>query len=332
MANYLASITARTINAAPLVRPRLRGKFDPPEFPGQGSFDQTVVHRTFTGHPKEQTEIARDAGDEISTRSPKPRAGELKPQRSPLLDQGQTQEIDSRTMSGYDGDARQLRVPKLRNTIEMNQPAQAGSEHANVEAQTVESSFTPASKKLVASPIEVTTQISGAHTEREAISINPAIEPPSKIQPSKPPRIIEPAAAQFDPSMPTRHSISERVIKRETRTDVTLDKDSRVDGEITKSDTSASLSDVKPAPGESSPVAVVIKPRVEPLVSFRTGRAFIHQPEHEQRAESAVHVTIGRIEVRAVQQSSQPVAKSRATQPVMNLDDYLRRRSQGNKR
>jgi hypothetical protein len=74
---------------------------------------------------------------------------------------------------------------------------------------------------------------------------------------------------------------------------------------------------------------VVVGSRIAPLIE--------KMPEPISRARSAaqpqstVHVTIGRVEVRAIQQSQAP-AKPRPTPPVMNLDDYLSHRNQGSAR
>ena len=47
---------------------------------------------------------------------------------------------------------------------------------------------------------------------------------------------------------------------------------------------------------------------------------------HHASAERDVHVTIGRIEVRATDGGKAPV-RDRAASPVMGLDDYLRRQA-----
>jgi hypothetical protein len=47
--------------------------------------------------------------------------------------------------------------------------------------------------------------------------------------------------------------------------------------------------------------------------------------------EPVINVTIGRIEVRATPASAQPVQKPRSTPPVMTLDEYLRKRSKGDR-
>ena len=77
-----------------------------------------------------------------------------------------------------------------------------------------------------------------------------------------------------------------------------------------------------------APPPVAVQTRIAPLVE--KGLDFsLSRPTPQP--QPTVRVTIGRIEVRAVASSEAP-AKPRATAPVMNLDDYLRRRNQGSSR
>jgi hypothetical protein len=52
-----------------------------------------------------------------------------------------------------------------------------------------------------------------------------------------------------------------------------------------------------------------------------------HSEAPHGEAESSVHVTIGKIEVRVVEEKKQ-VSRNRAPSPVMSLEDYLHQRSQ----
>lgn len=82
--------------------------------------------------------------------------------------------------------------------------------------------------------------------------------------------------------------------------------------------------------GRSSKASPVIaQTRIAPLAE--AGPDGLSLKRHGVQSEPTVHVTIGRIEIRAVQ-SSQSAAKPRATAPMMNLDDYLRRRDQAGAR
>ena len=80
--------------------------------------------------------------------------------------------------------------------------------------------------------------------------------------------------------------------------------------------------------GDTKPPPVVVQTRIAPMVDKGLDLS-LNRPSPQP--QPTVRVTIGRIEVRAVGSSQSP-AKPRATPPVMNLDDYLRRRNQGSTR
>jgi hypothetical protein len=77
-------------------------------------------------------------------------------------------------------------------------------------------------------------------------------------------------------------------------------------------------------------VSLPVTPRIEPP-SRAINRPIDHQvPARSEsgREETVVHVTIGRIEVRAVREPAKP-APQPARPPAMSLEEYLRRRSEG---
>lgn len=87
----------------------------------------------------------------------------------------------------------------------------------------------------------------------------------------------------------------------------------------------------QPKDGDAKPSPVVVQSRIAPLVEKWAESSSLGRPAPQP--QPIVRVTIGRIEVRAVHSSqSQSPSKPRATPPVMNLDDYLQRRSQGGTR
>jgi hypothetical protein len=71
---------------------------------------------------------------------------------------------------------------------------------------------------------------------------------------------------------------------------------------------------------------VTVYTQIAPLTDFGLEKSPLGQTPAP--SQPTIHVTIGRVEVRAVQQAQSPT-KNRASQPLMTLDDYLRRRSQG---
>jgi hypothetical protein len=80
----------------------------------------------------------------------------------------------------------------------------------------------------------------------------------------------------------------------------------------------------KPGDTPSAPVQAILAPRLpHPEPVAQSMQAVVPKP-----AEPTVHVTIGRVEIRAV---SAPAAQKRSTpsKPALSLNDYLNRRSGG---
>ena len=73
-------------------------------------------------------------------------------------------------------------------------------------------------------------------------------------------------------------------------------------------------------PSDPSPVGIAFRP----IVTEPRGPAFPKEESHSG-PETTVHVTIGRIEVRAI--PAPPVKRRRAPSPPMSLEEYLRRRT-----
>jgi hypothetical protein len=80
-----------------------------------------------------------------------------------------------------------------------------------------------------------------------------------------------------------------------------------------------------------APARAVVSPSIAPRLapaapSRRTALAEGTGPAPSAAVEPVVHVTIGRVEVRAVQASAAKPATTRPREPRMGLDDYLARR------
>jgi hypothetical protein len=96
-----------------------------------------------------------------------------------------------------------------------------------------------------------------------------------------------------------------------------------------RSATSSAIETGQTAP-ERAPA--VVRPQVTPIFEDR-GESRVERGDRRQTSVApAVHVTIGRIEVRAALAPSPSMPKPRAAQPTMSLDDYLRRRGNGGAR
>jgi hypothetical protein len=85
-----------------------------------------------------------------------------------------------------------------------------------------------------------------------------------------------------------------------------------------------------PAPiaAESRPAVPAPRRELAPRLALARPPASPRPPDETAREETTVHVSIGRIELRAARSEPPPAPKPRApaTPPVMSLDDYLRSR------
>jgi len=81
-------------------------------------------------------------------------------------------------------------------------------------------------------------------------------------------------------------------------------------------------------PGTAGPARVVVQPRVA-LYSEPAGPA---RSRPTIRAEPAIQVTIGRVEVRATHPAAPVSPRERQTPTAMSLEEYLRRRAEGSPR
>ena len=98
--------------------------------------------------------------------------------------------------------------------------------------------------------------------------------------------------------------------------------------EFRPSDVSRSEQVSIPSLRTSAPATIVVQPRVAPYSEpARSARA---QPP--PTAEPTIHVTIGRIEVRATQPAAPIAPRERQAPTVMSLEEYLRRRAKGSGR
>jgi hypothetical protein len=326
------------------VRPRVRGRFDPPVWPAEGALNHPAVNRALQ-QPARTSEIESPASQEerydSSSPAKKP-ADRLAQHTSPSGDREQNEVARSRTAETETINAAALSVSTFRAASESIPPTQPAHEahETHVTAPSREHRNTVGETSRTASPpAEVATTGDLQPRDRRDVDSNKStvIESPPKARSPESPGVIETSTPQYNAEA-TSHfptSAPRRVIERETKEVFVRDRQARVAGESSnRFDPAPRIADATPAgriaPSESRPIPSAIQPRVELLAAVTPERLAVHQSERQ--VEPTVHVTIGRIEVRAVQQPSQTTAKPRATQPVMNLDDYLRRRGQGGAR
>jgi hypothetical protein len=63
--------------------------------------------------------------------------------------------------------------------------------------------------------------------------------------------------------------------------------------------------------------------------NLRSGRNLLEVTKPEPALEPVVHVSIDRIEVRAIAPAAPSIRSERSAQPAMSLKEYLRRRASG---
>lgn len=81
---------------------------------------------------------------------------------------------------------------------------------------------------------------------------------------------------------------------------------------------------------DERPTRRLLTPSLIPIVPIIPSLAGPERPTSQP--EPVINVTIGRIEVRAIPASAQPAQKPRSMPPVMTLDEYLRKRAEGERR
>jgi len=81
---------------------------------------------------------------------------------------------------------------------------------------------------------------------------------------------------------------------------------------------------------QPSTMLIAVQPQITTYAESSQQRQNVSAEPPE--AAPTIHVTIGRLEVRATPPPSSPKNEKRSRAPVMSLDEYLRQRAQGNGR
>lgn len=333
MNNYLAGIAARTLSPDSPVRPRLPGRFEPASVLLEPSIDSSQSLHPATVKPS-------------APHSDRDRAAAL--ETTDRLDSDrQPGELFDPALHGYRSAASavpnnvvepspslSIRAPNRQTMAEP--PRQTLNAETHQVAKVVEvtegvgsRSKTPPAPREESNAEPKVEKIAGkfAHLHyHDADEAAPTIPRPGPKR--KKPQSVKVDEQKDVPQPIRRHKA---VIERELQT-VTIREKPRP-GEFERRNESNSPSPptsdlTSPAarqPDNSKAPPVFIQSRIAPLIEVER----LNQSRID--SQPTVHVTIGRLEVRAVQ-TSQPAARQRAAAPVMNLDDYLKRRSQGGTR
>jgi len=345
--NYLTSIAARALNPASMVRPRLGGRFEPASLI-EGPIDTAKSSRSSAAKhslpdsnkesisPIETTEQGDPNGQPGKSFDPAPQVD-----RPAAL----TPEVNSRaTTASLVTDSIVNPSPSSTNRATTHETiAESPRQDKPVEVRPDEKVIHVAERSGYQSktppesrpenwpePVEESSAISARvpHQAAEEVDPTPARSPSRIIKPSLR------ADDELEPVAPAAITRKQPLIQRELETIVIREKalgdESPLDQSSAKSPTTpvAQSSDAKKN-GDSKTPPVVVQSRIAPLIETRPEHVHLNRPAIQP--QPTIQVTIGRIEVRAVQSSQSP-ARSRAATPVMNLDDYLKRRGQGGAR
>jgi hypothetical protein len=310
--NYLANIAARTFHLTPLVRPRLPGQFEAAPLQREGAVSRPEFGRREAMEAKLQE-------SETESAAPVETEHRRAPNKRTARSWEGEPEPDHATASGSQPASRVVRVEAGPMSIN----ALTGTDRPNgATADRLDPQLDAAAPKATLGERRAPEQTRvSAVREHPAGNVQRALGKHDEELGNPRPLVARlPAASAMEPQpVGVRQKAGP--------------------------DDSARRNDNKPKPPSLTPIAPasqVIEVSDSPgRLPIMVQSRIVPRPEADgfgfnQKAkpspEPTVHVTIGRIEVRAVQSSQPSPAKPRATPPVMNLDDYLRRRSNGGAR
>ncbi|MEK6406956.1 MAG: hypothetical protein AABN34_08340 [Acidobacteriota bacterium] len=349
MNNYLVSIATRTLNPDPPVRPRLGGRFEPASPTRELSIDNSEYNRPAAAKPSQPDSETDRAAIQHAPRQ-RVTGGEAResPSVAPEPDRAPSQQMNLPPVSRGAADGAGLSPSLLGREPNQQTPpkAESAQQSVHIEVRPVE--------RLTDDPEHVRGGSSTSRKPRDEDSARSRStdEPALKTFPyrreavgeERPPtgtgrssETIQPSLSRHDEEDSARPSIkrTQPGIEREIHTVVIREKSMLEESRLTQPAANLLPVSVTAAPSDareqssSKGFPIVVQSRIAPLAEVGPERLTLNRLG--AYSQPTVHVTIGRIEVRAVQSSQSP-AKPRATTPVMNLDDYLRRRNQGSAR
>lgn len=345
MSNYLANLAARTLNLTEPVFPRLRGRYEPAFVTGERPLIQPLSHdRAVVEALRVETEPAAPSP---TGRHPHPKP----PARNHRQLASQSQETSLGIPANEPGRDSQdsleasrsqsfhIRVaseppPRIgESPIERAQPAGALPRDNATEASSVISNTDRSKTTSMVNDVGMagsskfkpgTNSFQLERVRGTRLLDNPADA--TRVRPLK--ATLDEPELEASPATP-------RPKKRLAAHSQTV-TDERGVADFTPPDhslnsPSSTISRRRPGDVFASNVSVVIAaPPITPLVEDRTMSTL--DRSQSSTTQPTVQVTIGRIEVRAVQSAPPAASRLRAAPPVMNLDDYLRQRSGGTAR
>jgi len=312
--NYLTNIAARIRVTAPAVRPRLGGHFEPSSVSVENA---NSLPRIFT-EPSDMDEKRVQMGIEAAN----PRDFGTRAEKS--LEVGL--QLDHPTTPAPAVKFEATIAPPVTNAIAEpaptdRVPVQQIAAESSRQNKTVE-------KQSVGNVIGVTEKHEARSEVRDESATQywpkPRFEEPvhrsSRVRHQKAESTGPTVAPAVDPGKPLVER--EKIVIREQA----IPDQSRINAPAAKPPATPVSSDIE---NGDSKTHTIVHSKIAPLKDRQPAPVYTNR--RAGQPQPTIHVTIGRVEVRAVQ-SSPAQTKSRTPTPVMNLDDYLKRRSQGNSR
>jgi len=312
--NYLTNIAARIRVTAPAVRPRLGGHFEPSSVSVENA---NSLPRIFT-EPSDMDEKRVQMGIEAAN----PRDFGTRAEKS--LEVGL--QLDHPTTPAPAVKFEATIAPPVTNAIAEpaptdRVPVQQIAAESSRQNKTVE-------KQSVGNVIGVTEKHEARSEVRDESATQywpkPRFEEPvhrsSRVRHQKAESTGPTVAPAVDPGKPLVER--EKIVIREQA----IPDQSRINAPAAKPPATPVSSDIE---NGDSKTHTIVHSKIAPLKDRQPEPVYTNR--RAGQPQPTIHVTIGRVEVRAVQ-SSPAQTKSRTPTPVMNLDDYLKRRSQGNSR
>lgn len=336
MNNYLTSIAARILVVAPAVRPRLGGHFETPSvsIDSANSLPRNKTKPSDVDEKKEQMRIEASGPGDFRVQI------ENSLQTAPRLDHPATPEPEVKSeaaTAALVANAIPDPTPIDHEPVQQTAAAESPRQNKRVETHSVEKEVGVTENPEFRSQAPDESPTENSRRPRFDESTIPSIRIQHPVAESAEPATasaVKPLIANDvkKNAPPPAIKLGKPIVERELETIVIREPavpyQSGLNLSNTKPPATPESSDTKKN-GNSETPAVVVHPKIVPLTA-RTPEP-LQTNRRARQPQPTIHVTIGRVEVRAVQ-STPAQTRSRTPTPVMNLDDYLKRRSQGNTR
>lgn len=302
MGDYLSNLVARSFDLGDVVQPRPVSLFEPTPVPGMPTLEEPGNPETgeepVLESPRDETPKQAQHATEQNSLLPRfigSEENEAQEKRDPPEPMPNQMERSSFT--------RELPAPRIAPLSTPQSKPVANQQHDQSNAQ-------PPRTTLVTSPMSDSP--SSEPVIREVLSKR---ESSPVLEPMFPPPIA--------PAMEEPHT---EIVMGSPEFEIVPPKTGREE----RSDTKPVSSSTETSLNQPSTMLIAVQPQITAFEESPKQRQFM--PVEPPEAAPTIHVTIGRVEVRATPPPSPPQKEKRSRAPVMSLDEYLRQRSQGSGR